>query len=72
MEGARIHAENAIRQKNQALNFLRFASRVDAVAQRVQSAVSMKQVWQRHVFYKKIEEGVIVLLVVASRSMLLL
>ena len=44
MEGARIHAENAIRQKNQALNFLKFASRVDAVAQRVQTAVAMKQV----------------------------
>lgn len=44
MEGARIHAENAIRQKNQALNFLRMSSRVDAVASRVQSAVTMKKV----------------------------
>ncbi|EDV25142.1 expressed hypothetical protein, partial [Trichoplax adhaerens] len=44
VEGARIHAENAIRQKNQALNFLRLSSRVDAVAQRVQTAVTMKQV----------------------------
>lgn len=44
MEGARIHAESAIRQKNQALNFLRMAARVDAVAQRVQTAVTMKAV----------------------------
>ena len=46
MEGARIHAENAIRQKNQALNFLKMSSRVDAVASRVQSAVTMKKVTQ--------------------------
>lgn len=43
-EGARIHAENSIRQKNQALNFLRMSARVDAVASRVQTAVQMKQV----------------------------
>ena len=34
MDVARIHAENAIRQKNQALNFLRMSARVDAVASR--------------------------------------
>lgn len=44
MEVARIHAENAIRQKNQSLNFLRMSARVDAVASRVQTAVTMKQV----------------------------
>lgn len=44
MEGARIHAENAIRQKNQALNYLRMSSRVDAVASRVQTAVTTKKV----------------------------
>jgi len=44
LDGARIYAENSIRQKNQALNFLRLSSRVDAVAQRVQTAVTMKQV----------------------------
>jgi charged multivesicular body protein 1 len=44
MDGARIHAENSIRQKNQSLNFLRMSARVDAVASRVQSAVTMKQV----------------------------
>ena len=40
----RIHAENAIRQKNQAINFLRMSARVDAVASRVQSAVTTKRV----------------------------
>ncbi|XP_022108977.1 charged multivesicular body protein 1b-like [Acanthaster planci] len=44
MEGARIHAENAIRQKNQNLNFMRMSSRIDAVAQRVQTAVTTQQV----------------------------
>ncbi|CAB3978102.1 charged multivesicular body 1b [Paramuricea clavata] len=44
MEGARIHAENSIRQKSQALNYLRMGSRIDAVSQRVQTAVTMKQV----------------------------
>lgn len=46
MECARIHAENAIRQKNQALNYLRMSSRVDAVASRVQTAVTTKKVTQ--------------------------
>ena len=40
-DGARIYAENAIREKNQALNFLRLASRIDAVAQRVNTACKM-------------------------------
>lgn len=44
MEGARIHAENAIRQKNQALNYRRMSARVDAVAARVQTALTTKQV----------------------------
>lgn len=44
LEGARIYAENSIRQKNQALHFLKLSSRVDAVSQRVQTAVTMKQV----------------------------
>ena len=41
---ARIHAENAIRQKNQSLNYLRMSARVDATASRVQSAVTTKKV----------------------------
>lgn len=44
VEGARIHAENAIRQKSQYANYLRMASRVDGVCSRVQAAISMKQV----------------------------
>ena len=46
LEVARIHAENAIRQKNQSLNFLRMSARIDAVASRVQSAVATKKVTQ--------------------------
>ncbi|KAK2726625.1 charged multivesicular body protein 1B1-like [Artemia franciscana] len=46
MDGAKIHAENAIRQKNQALNFLRMAARVDAVTSRVQTAVATRKITQ--------------------------
>ncbi|KAA0191123.1 charged multivesicular body protein 1b [Fasciolopsis buskii] len=45
-EGARIHAENAIRQKNQAVSFLRMAARVDAVCARVQTAVTLRGITQ--------------------------
>ncbi|XP_062392856.1 charged multivesicular body protein 1b-like [Sardina pilchardus] len=44
MEVARIHAENAIRQKSQSVNYLRMSARVDAVAARVQTAVTMNKV----------------------------
>jgi charged multivesicular body protein 1 len=44
VEGAKIYAENAIRKKNEALNFLRMASKVDAVRSKVQTAVTMKEV----------------------------
>lgn len=44
MEAARIHAENAIRQKHQAINLLRMSACVDAVASRVQTAVTVNQV----------------------------
>ena len=44
MDVARIHAENAIRQKNQSLNYLRMSARIDAVASRVQTAVTTKRV----------------------------
>lgn len=43
-EVARIHAENAIRQKNQAVNYLRMSARVDAVASRVQTALTTRKV----------------------------
>lgn len=44
LEGAKIHAENSIRQKNQALNYRRMSARIDAVAARVQTALTTKQV----------------------------
>ena len=43
-ERARIYAENAVRKKNESLNYLRMSSKVDATASRVQSAVTMKGV----------------------------
>lgn len=43
MDGAKIYAQNPIRQKNQALNYLKLSSRIDAVAARVQTAVQMGQ-----------------------------
>jgi len=46
MAGAQIHAENSIRNKSQALNYLRMAARVDAVACKVQGAVQQRKVTQ--------------------------
>ncbi|KAF5333272.1 hypothetical protein D9611_002572 [Ephemerocybe angulata] len=43
-DGARIYASNAIRKKSEALNLLRLGSRIDAVASRVETAVTMRQV----------------------------
>mmetsp|Transcript_27759 Transcript_27759/g.84734 ORF Transcript_27759/g.84734 Transcript_27759/m.84734 type:complete len:208 (-) Transcript_27759:321-944(-) len=44
MDIARIHGQNAIRIRNTGTNYLRLASRMDAVASRVEAAVKMKQV----------------------------
>ncbi|XP_037085460.1 charged multivesicular body protein 1a-like [Pollicipes pollicipes] len=44
VESARIYAENAIRKKNESLNYLRMAGKVDAVASRTQSAMAMQGV----------------------------
>ena len=44
VEGAQIYAENSIRKKNEYLNYLRLASRVDAVSSKVKSAVAMQNV----------------------------
>ena len=44
MEGARIYAQNAIREKNQSLNYLRLSSRIDAVAARLDTAIRTKQI----------------------------
>jgi len=41
---AKLYAQNAIRKANERLNLLRLASRIDAVASRVQTAVTMRQV----------------------------
>lgn len=42
-EIARLHAQTATRKHSEQLNLLRLASRVDAVASRVQTAVTMRQ-----------------------------
>ena len=42
IEGARIYAENAIRKKNESLNYLRMAARIDGVQAKVQTALTMK------------------------------
>merc|ERR1712107_551255 len=61
-EVARIHAENAIRQKNQSLNYLRMSARVDATASRVQSALTTKKL-------TKSMEGVVKGMSAALKSM---
>lgn len=44
IDGARIYAQNAIRKRNEQLNFLRFASRLDAVATRLGSQSSFQAI----------------------------
>jgi len=58
MEGARIHAENSIRNHNQALNFLKMSARIDAVASRVQTAVQTQKVTKSMVSVCRTMEGV--------------
>jgi charged multivesicular body protein 1 len=41
---AQLYAQNAIRKSNERVNLLRLASRIDAVALRVQTAVTMRSV----------------------------
>ena len=43
-DGARIHAQNAIRKKSEQLNYLRLASRLDAVASRLDTQAKMNMV----------------------------
>ncbi|RNF00889.1 charged multivesicular body protein 1 [Trypanosoma rangeli] len=43
-EAARIYAQNAIRKRNDSLNYLRLASRIDAAVSRIQTAESMRAV----------------------------
>ena len=47
IDTARIHAENAIRKKNEALNYLRLSSKMDAVASRIQSAARTENMTQQ-------------------------
>lgn len=42
MEGAKIYAQNAIRKKNEALNYLRLGSRLDAVVARLNTQANMQ------------------------------
>jgi charged multivesicular body protein 1 len=44
MDGARIHASNAIRKKAEALNYLKLASRLDAVIARLDQQNTLTQV----------------------------
>jgi charged multivesicular body protein 1 len=44
MDGAKIHASNAIRKKNEALNYLKLASRLDAVISRLDQQSTLAQV----------------------------
>jgi charged multivesicular body protein 1 len=46
LEGARIYAASAIRKKNESINLLRLSSRIDGVAARVQTAITMRKVSQ--------------------------
>lgn len=44
MDGAKIHASNAIRKKNEALNYLKLASKLDAVISRLDQQSTLAQV----------------------------
>jgi len=44
LDVAKLYAQNAIREKNSALQYLRLQSRIDAVASRLQQAIAMKNV----------------------------
>jgi len=43
-EVAQVHAENAIRKRNESLNYIKMSARIDAVAARVQTAATQKRV----------------------------
>jgi charged multivesicular body protein 1 len=44
MDGAKIYAQNAIRKKSEALNYLQLASRLDAVVSRLDQQAKMASV----------------------------
>mmetsp|Transcript_12001 Transcript_12001/g.32523 ORF Transcript_12001/g.32523 Transcript_12001/m.32523 type:complete len:143 (-) Transcript_12001:1005-1433(-) len=43
-EGAKIYATNAIRKKNESLNYMRLSSKVDAVSARLEQAIRTGQI----------------------------
>merc|ERR1712003_155939 len=43
MGSARIYGQDAIREKNQALSFIKMSSRIDACSSRIETAVRMGQ-----------------------------
>eukprot|EP01013_Petalomonas_cantuscygni_P010085 TRINITY_DN23044_c0_g1_i1.p1 TRINITY_DN23044_c0_g1~~TRINITY_DN23044_c0_g1_i1.p1 ORF type:complete len:204 (+),score=43.14 TRINITY_DN23044_c0_g1_i1:185-796(+) len=47
IEVARVHADTAIRQKNQALTYLKLSARLEAVSARVDSACKMRRVTEQ-------------------------
>jgi charged multivesicular body protein 1 len=47
IDSARIHAENGIRKKNEALNYLRLSSKMDAVASKIATAARTEQMTQQ-------------------------
>lgn len=42
IDGAKIYAQNAIRKKNEALNYMRLGSRLDAVVSRLDTQAKMQ------------------------------
>jgi charged multivesicular body protein 1 len=44
MQSAKIYGDSCIREKNQALQFQRFAAKIDAVASRLESAMRVQEI----------------------------
>jgi len=44
LDGARVHAQNAIRKRSEGMNYLRLSSRIDAVASRLETQAKMNMV----------------------------
>lgn len=57
IDGAKIYAQNAIRKKNEALNYLKLASRLDAVVSRLDTQAKMQMVNKNMVGIVKSLEG---------------
>merc|ERR1712003_23720 len=58
MGSARIYGQDAIREKNQALSFLKMSSRIDACSSRIKTAVRMGQMtWAMQGVVKGMSNG---------------